>query len=199
MRERPADQVREIDLRPHRYDEQQLTYARDFVLRNVERTLVGPPSGVREFALRSARFSSLHPRALLVVSHDVEKAQWTPDDVERMRCQLLRLQRRVEATGTTRFVALLIPDKLSAYHADLIDLSPPPSVLDAVIDPSLNAPRVDKALRAAIEAGTLDVYLPDDTHFGAAGYAVTAEAVRRFIAPPPEHDAPARRAATRSP
>lgn len=177
----PPHEVRDVILRTRRYDEQQLAYARDFLFRNVQRVLGRWTPEVREFELHTARFSSRHPRTLLVVTHDVHKAQWTRDDVERMRCQLLRLQRRVEAGGRTLFVAMLVPDKLSAYHADLVDHAAPGTRLDAVIDPRLNAPRIDVALRAAIEAGTLDVYLPDDTHFGAAGHAIAAQVVAQHI------------------
>lgn len=154
---------------------------RDFVFRNVERALGRWTPVVRELELRTPRFSSRHPCTLLVVSHDLQKARWTEQDYAAMRCALLRLQQRVEADGRTAFVAMLVPDKLSAYHADLLDPGAPASVLDTVMDPRLHAPRVDAALRTAIEAGTVDVYLPDDTHFGAAGHAIAAEVIARYL------------------
>ncbi len=163
-----------------RYDEQQLTYARDFLIKNL-RNLLGRKSAVREFRLNLPRFSSDRAKALLVVSGDVQKNRWVPKDIEEMQCQLLRLQRAVQANGKTLFIALPIPDKLSAYHDDLVDPSLPRGVIDELTDPLLNRPQVDKALRAAIVAGETDVYLPNDTHFGARGQALTADTVMRFM------------------
>ncbi len=163
-----------------RYDEQQLTYARDFLIKNI-RNLLGRKSAVREFRLNTPRFSSDRAKALLVVSGDLQKNRWGPKDIEEMQCQLLRLQRAVQANGKTLFIALPIPDKLSAYHDDLVDPSLPRGVVDQLTDPRLNRPQLDKELRAEIVAGEMDVYLPNDTHFGARGQALTADVVMRFI------------------
>lgn len=179
----PAHQVRDVVAGSRRYDEQQLAYARDFLFRNVQRTLGLWRPEVRFFELRRERFSSRHPRTLLVVSHDLHKASWTDDDIASMRCALLQLQQRVEANGRTTFVAMLVPDKLSAYRPDLVEpaLAPVTVIDDRLVAAPLNAPRLDLALRAAIESGTPDVYLPDDTHWGATGHARAADAVLAFL------------------
>lgn len=162
------------------YDEQQLTYARDFLLKNIK-TKFGWQSGASEFQLKQPRFSSERSQALLITSQDLLKERWNPRDVEEMQCQLLRLQQAVQSNGKTLFVALPIPDKLSAYHDDLVDHSPPRGVVDQLTDPRLNRPQVEKAIQAEILSGEIDVYLPNDTHFGARGHALTAETVLRFI------------------
>lgn len=163
------------------YGEQQLTYARDFMLKNVKKAF-GWQSGALEFPLRVPRFSSERSKALLVVSADhIFKETWQQKDVEEMQCQLLRLQETVQSNGKTLFVALPIPDKLSAYHDDLVDPSPPRGVIDRFTDPRLNRPPVEKAIRAEITAGEIDVYLPNDTHFGSRGQEVTADTVLQFI------------------
>lgn len=177
----PGYRIEEVGMPlSRRYDEQQLTYARDFLFKNI-RNLLGRKSAVREFRLNTPRFSSDRAKALLVVSGDLQKNRWGPKDIEEMQCQLLRLQRAVQANGKTLFIALPIPDKLSAYHDDLVDPSLPRGVVDQLTDPRLNRPQLDKALRAEIVAGEMDVYLPNDTHFGARGQALTAETVMRFI------------------
>ena len=177
----PEHRIEEVGMPlARRYDEQQLTYARDFLLKNI-RNSFGRKSAVRELRLSVPRFSSDRAKALLVVSGDLHKNRWGQNDIEEMQCQLLRLQRAVQANGKTLFIALPIPDKLSAYHDDLVDPSLPRGVIDQLTDPRLNRPPVDKALRAAITAGEMDVYLPNDTHFGARGQALTAETVMRFI------------------
>lgn len=164
-----------------RYDEEQLTYARDFLVKNVRR-MFGWQGDGRELRLTVPRFSSRKPDRLLVVEQDLRKKNWTEQDVDRMRCQLLRLQEAVQANGKTLFVALPIPDKLSAYHDDLVDRNLPAGIVGRIEDPRLNRPEVEKPIRAAIEAGEIDVYLPNDTHFSTRGHEVTAETVLDFIA-----------------
>jgi hypothetical protein len=177
----PGYRIEEVGMPlSRRYDEQQLTYARDFLLKNIRHSL-GRESAVREFPLSTPRFSSDRANALLVVSEDLQKNHWGPKDIEEMQCQLLRLQRAVQANGKTLFIALPIPDKLSAYHDDLVDPSLPRGVIGQLTNPLLNRPQVDKALRAEIVTGEKDVYLPNDTHFGARGQALTADTVMRFI------------------
>lgn len=177
----PAHRLEQMHLPPAgRYDEEQLTYARDFLVKNVRR-MFGWQGDGREFALRTPRFSSRKPDHLLVVAQDLRKKTWTEQDVDQMRCQLLKLQEAVQANGRTLFVALPIPDKLSAYHADLVDRNLPAGIVERIDDPRLNRPKVEKPIRAAIEAGEIDVYLPNDTHFSTRGHAVTAETVLDFI------------------
>jgi hypothetical protein len=163
-----------------RYDEEQLTYARDFLVKNVRR-LFGWQGDGREFALRTPRFSSRKADRLLVVAQDLLKQSLTDADVDQMRCQLLKLQEAVQANGKTLFVALPIPDKLSAYHADLVDRHLPAGIVERIDDPRLNRPQIEKPIRAAIDAGAIDVYLPNDTHFSTRGHALTAETVLDFI------------------
>ena len=180
--EPPEYRIKEVNMPPSgRYNEQQLTYARDFLVKNVKKAF-GWESGAAEFALRVPRFSSERSKTLLVVTADLHKERWQEKDVDEMQCQLLRLQQAVQANGKTLFVALPIPDKLSAYHDDLVAPSPPSGVIDRLTDPRLNRPLVEKAIRAEINTGEIDVYLPNDTHFGARGQAVTANTVLQFIA-----------------
>jgi hypothetical protein len=177
----PVHRLREMHLpSAGRYDEEQLTYARDFLVKNVRR-LFGWQGDGRELALRMPRFSSRKPDRLLVVAQDLRKGTWTDEDVDRMQCQLLKLQEAVQANGKTLFVALPIPDKLSAYHPDLVDRSQPAGIVERIDDPRLNRPRVEKPIRAAIDAGEIDVYLPNDTHFSTRGHEVTAATVLDFI------------------
>jgi hypothetical protein len=177
----PTHRLERMHLPPAgRYDEEQLTYARDFLVKNVRR-MFGWQGDGRELALRTPRFSSRKPDRLLVVAQDLRKQNWTDADLAQMRCQLLKLQEAVQANGKTLFVALPIPDKLSAYHADLVDRNLPAGIVERIDDPRLNRPQVEKPIRAAIDAGEIDVYLPNDTHFSTRGHALTAETVLDFI------------------
>ncbi|QKV56382.1 MAG: hypothetical protein HT580_03330 [Dechloromonas sp.] len=98
-----------------------------------------------------------------------------------MQCQLLSFQQTIQSNGKTLFIALPIPDKLSAYHDDLVDPTLPRGIIDQLSDPRLNRPQVEKVIQAEIAAGNLDIYLPNDTHFGGRGQALTAETVLQYI------------------
>lgn len=154
-------------------DGQQISYARDFLVDQARNWLsMGKASQVERFELEHARFSSRAASSLLVLSNDLVKRDWTAADLSEVRCQLLRYRDQVEANGATVFVVMVAPDKLTAYHPDLVDRSLPSGVIDALADPRLTMPRVDRDLRAAIEAGELDVYLPGDSHWGAKGHEI---------------------------
>jgi hypothetical protein len=84
---------------------------------------------------------------------------------------------------------LLIPDKLSAYAADLVDRRYDDlSVLDRIDRQGINVVPIDHVLRDAVREGEVDVYQPDDTHLSAKGYSMVGRAVisdlrRRGIVP----------------
>jgi hypothetical protein len=110
---------------------------------------------------REDLFSSRNSGDLLVYPKDLLKAGWTDAEWTAMGCQLLELQSLAEANGRTRFLAVIAPDKSSAYAAVLAQ---PAGVIDGTERLSkvngLRLPRVDLALKAAIAAGAVDVYLP---------------------------------------
>jgi len=133
---------------------------------------------------RSDLFSNTLPHHILVFRGDVEKtAQWREAGPAGVDCLLADLRRKVEANGHTRLVVLLAPDKLTAYTPWITD----PSVrglseLDALASrhPDL-IPPVHRALEAAIAAGTPDVYLPNNTHWGIKGHLVAGQVVADFL------------------
>lgn len=155
-----------------------LVYARDFVTRNLQFAL-GAPRPVVKLPVRGEPFSS-PTQAMLAYRDELARATWPDQHFQRARCNLLDLQRRVQANGTTLFLALLIPDKTTAYR-DVIDAPIPPSVLPRVISPQLNVLDVTAVLRQAIAQGVPDVYLPNDTHFGTEGHRLTALALRNHL------------------
>ncbi len=137
---------------------------------------------------RDDLFTSSQPAKLLAYAGDLLKAGWTDADWKTFRCRLLSDQREVMANGKTSFVFVLAPDKSSAYAPWL-----PPGAWQVDAAPrmaeaaGLRMPRVDTALRAAIAAGTRDVYLPDDTHWSTAGARIVARTVIEYLRaePPP--------------
>lgn len=163
-----------------RIDSRQIAFARDFVVANLRRPFRKNVVVYRE-ALSVPRFSSRRPHALLFYSTDLVTVSLKPADVARIRCGLLEIQRRVEANGTTRFLAAIAPAKRSIYAPDLAAQPAPGGVIPGLADPRLALVRLDLPLRQAVESGELDVYLPNDTHWSAAGHRIVAEAVLDYI------------------
>ena len=135
---------------------------------------------------RADLFTSRRPGELLIFADDLDKVHWSAADWTMMRCRLLRYQREVTSNGTTAFLFLLAPDKSTVY-ADY--LPPEPWQIDAAErladPPGLAMPRLDLVLRAAVAAGTRDVYLPNDSHWSTTGSRIVARAVLQYLQPSP--------------
>lgn len=127
---------------------------------------------------RDDLFSSQRPQELLVFRDDLEKMGLSDDFLRQQSCALEALQREVEADGRTRFVLLMVPDKLSAYRRYVRDFPQGhyPEVIPLLAsNPGLRMPRVDLAFAKALDSGTRDLYLPNDTHLGSAGQRLLAD------------------------
>ncbi len=123
-------------------------------------------------------FSSADPATLLFYNEDLDRRAWTEADWATIACRIRAIQAAVRARLGAAFLVLVAPDKSSAYAPYLPAADRP---IDAIARlaalPDLPLVRADLALRRLIDAGTRDVYLPNDTHWGSAGAAAAAEAV----------------------
>ena len=157
----------------------------DFLAKVVPREYLGHDrTPVARLALsRPAPFSNFERRQLLVYKDDLAKSGWTPETWERARCNLVGLQNRVQANGRTFFVAMIAPDKLTAYSAFLAESRYRTlSRIDLLArDPALHLPRLDLRLRGAVDDGIVDVYLNNDTHWVSAGYRIVAQELVDFL------------------
>jgi len=143
-----------------------------------------PSKTLRMDLTRSDLFSNAKPSATLVFRGDVEKAaSWKEAGLDELSCRIDSLRQRVEANGITRFVLMVTPDKLTAYS--LWANRPSYRSLSMLAELSsrhpLVMPRLDLALAAAIDAGHQDVYLPNNTHWGATGHLVAAQAMTELM------------------
>jgi hypothetical protein len=99
-----------------------------------------------------------------------------------MRCRLLDLQQRVERDGRTRLLLVIAPDKSTAYADYLPAESRLPNAIERLAQiRGLPLPRLDLVMKQAIQQGAVDVYLPNDTHWGTAGSKLAAGAVIRYL------------------
>lgn len=135
--------------------------------------------------IRDDLLSHRRSDTLIYLGSDQDKYEHAPDVVQRMGCGLRDLQQRIEADGKTRFVVMAVPDKSSAYCPYFKQNPDKPVRCESVIAhlavPGLNLLRLDQDIASALEAGTVDVYLPNDTHWGSAGARIAAESLYRWL------------------
>ncbi len=161
-----------------------LNEASNYLYKVILRRLGGinPTKAVALDLSRRGLFSSRVSDRLLIYDDDLLKIDVLPGDVDEIRANLEGLQYRVEAEGRTVFVCMIAPDKPSAYAAYL---EPPYSemgILPRLADGAdLRLPRLDLALQEAIGRGVVDIYLPNDTHWGSEGCRIAAATVSGYL------------------
>lgn len=163
-----------------------LAYVRDFLWHNLLRRLTGVEhtSTVKLELCASPPFSSMNRTAMLVYSDDFKKIEWWRKAGEsEMSCRIDAMRRQVEANGYTRFVLMVPPDKLTTLAEYLCDGAwkgvSQLSRLSEIRPESI--PRLDQALASAVRKGEMDIYLPNDTHWGSNGQRIAAETLASFL------------------
>lgn len=161
-------------------------YVRQYLFNAVKRRLLPDDDSPKVYRLaltKDSLFSSRVSDTLLVYRRDVGKLGWQAEDYEKIRCTIRGLQRRVESNGKTVFVLMIVPDKLTAYADYLADEKLRNlSRLDIfAADGAIRFPRIDSAIRQAVRSGNIDVYLPDDTHWGYVGHQTAANALVDYL------------------
>lgn len=145
------------------------------------KTRIKDKDEVRKYTLNSSSlFSSHKSNSLLIYRRDLKKNTWTSSDVETIRCSFSALKRRIEANGKTRFLALAIPDKSTVYQHYAPELTIEPNVIEFESELPATVPIVHKLIDA-VDGGAIDVYLPNDTHFGYYGHRLVAESVIDYL------------------
>jgi len=162
-----------------------LKYAQLFIQRSLVRYLLKYDfTEVKRYPLsRRDLFSNRKNDEILIFKDDLIKATWTREEIRAAACAVKKLQDRVQQNGKTLFVFMLIPDKSTAY-ADYIMDPQLHKILRShplLAEQGVNLPRIDFLLESAIKAGEIDVYLPNDTHFGTRGYELVALSLVRFL------------------
>ena len=129
---------------------------------------------------RGGLFSSLESKDTLVYRGDFKK--FSQNDKMRARCGMVNLQNEVQKNNKTFFVVMIAPNKLSAYFSYLKPGSGENhNLIDYFAKKPINLPRVDKALKSEIKNGGIDIYLPNDTHWGSEGHKIAAQTVIKYL------------------
>lgn len=129
---------------------------------------------------REGLFSNLESKYTLI--HRADFKNFSHAEEMKARCGLVNLQNEVQKNNKTFFVAMIAPNKLSAYFSYL---EPDPgenyNIIDYFAKKPINLLRVDKALKSEIKNGVADIYLPNDTHWGSEGHKTAARTVIKFL------------------
>jgi len=163
---------------------EQIAYAQKYLLGLIQRQWEKKPI-VYPLALTTPRlFSNKKSDWLLVYEGDVKKTAWDEKQLADIRCRLANAQNLVQQNGKTLFLAMIVPDKMTAYSRYLKDPAyADASVIERLASASgLHLVRLDQALRAAVDKGVVDVYLPDDTHWAFQGHKAAAAALAQYLA-----------------
>lgn len=132
---------------------------------------------------RGGLFSARNDRELLVYFDEVAKNGLTSQNLDKLREGMNRLQSLVESNGFTKFIWLIAPDKSSIYAPYLSRSGD--STIDLIgsvsKDARLHVVRTDRILSAEIAAGTPDVYLPNDSHWGSVGHRLAADGLVDYM------------------
>lgn len=159
-------------------------FARRWLFKSIQHALnLETSDTLRANLARGDLFSNRVSTEVLLYRKDFAKSDWTPVDLDRIRCGYANLARQFEANGMTRFVTALAPDKSTAYQPWLVQRDIlPVSRLNELLNPfPVPDARLETVLSGAIAKGTRDVYLPNDTHWGSAGHRLAADAILAML------------------
>ena len=131
------------------------------------------------------KFSNRAQGRFLYFGEDEEKWQWTAAEVAIAVSNVARLQAIVQGHGK-RFVFVVVPDKSSVYLPCLTLPSnirgiPPVNINALLIARGIHTPDVLGQLQQ-MSPKVVDLYNPDNTHFGTPGYLALARLVQPYVA-----------------
>ena len=141
------------------------------------------PPKVRRLRLTRTDLFSSREQTLLVYGYDLPTDDWRSVDLAGMACGLRNLKTKVERELGAPMVVLYAPGKLSVYAAAVAGARPSWGgfIPDLIERSGVPAPAVLERLLGAVAAGTRDLYLPNDSHWGDTGHAIAADALYDFL------------------
>ena len=124
-------------------------------------------------------FSNAHPDSVLFYHLDKLKLSITNNEWMNIETRFYILQKLIEANRYTNFLVMIAPDKSTVYRKYLLQSEVKfESCLNLMPDNyPVNWLNIEQLMQQSIEEGNIDLYLPNDTHWGSAGYQIAAEAI----------------------
>ena len=139
---------------------------------------VGINVPVLKATLKEPVFSCRPDKLFYYADDTIQHSDW---EIQTASANLQRLDSLSRAYGKTLFL-VAIPDKYTAYHHLIDGADNSPRLLeDCPFDTLPCFINTLPAIRAEIEKGVADVYLPDDTHFSIPTAKATGEYVANQI------------------
>jgi hypothetical protein len=129
-------------------------------------------------------FSSKNDREILLFNRDFWKVQrFKKEFIERRRCYISHIQNLSHANGKTFFIALPVPDKTTSYE-DYIEFKEIKNInlielLDT--DHRLHLVRLDRVFKQKIKDGVIDLYPPNETHWGSRGHRIVVKTLIHYM------------------
>jgi hypothetical protein len=149
-----------------------------YIKKNVER-FFGSSNVFRYHLKRHNLFSCRRSDEILIYYGDRWKDEIETEEWSKVEQRFADLQETIESNGRTKMVTMIAPDKTSIYNKYIDNLGYPyRSVLTHL--PGKREVRLapaEKWLQERVDAGGVDVYLPNDTHWGFEGHKTTAAAI----------------------
>lgn len=161
-----------------------LKTAANFIKKNALRMFPGIYNSkvIKLNLTRSDLFSSQTSNQLLIYGQDIEKSAWGEKKLDITRCKLIALQNMVQSNGKTFFVLMIAPDKFTAYSDYLEDKQNTGlSKIDTIASSGLHALRLDLRIKKEVASGIIDLYLPNDTHWGSTGHKIAADTLVDYL------------------
>ena len=124
-------------------------------------------------------FSNKHPDSALFYHLDKLKLSINKNEWGIIEKRFSILQNLIQANGFTNFIAMIAPDKSTVYRNYLLN---PEVRFESSHNfmpkkNSVNWLNIEQFMVNSFEKGAIDLYLPNDIHWGSEGYKVAAEAV----------------------
>ena len=128
-------------------------------------------------------FSNNHSDAVLFYHLDNLKESIDREEWGIIEQRFATAQALIEHNKKTRFLAMIAPDKRTVYnHLLMNEKDGYKSALESMPGKSkINWVNTYKALREMVEDGVVDIYLPNDIHWGYQGYKAAYLATKEKI------------------
>ena len=120
---------------------------------------------VQLVTLKNTYFSNSRSKELLYYSADNKKKQWPATAPQEIQCGVAEMRRFAADVLKANFLLMVMPDKSSIYGSYAVREGVSSSRLNGLFEES-DALYVDlyAELKRLVQQGTVDVYLPNDTH-----------------------------------
>lgn len=159
--------------------------AADYVRKSILKFIFGDwATDARLARLKTSKlFSNRRSNELLFFDAELKTGELSDKQRFKIIEQLKIIRKKVESNGKTKFVLLIAPNKLTTYWDFLDSFNGKEPVIIKEIQktfPEATLP-TDQLFQNMVAKGIIDVYLPNDTHWGSTGHEAAATALVNFL------------------